>query len=115
MVNTFGARLRELRLQIPANQRDLAKNAGIDFTYLSKIENGRMPPPAHDTIVKLATALSADADELLLLAHKVPHDLHPVITRSVALPTFLRSISDLSEDELLELSSYAHQVRARRK
>lgn len=112
---SFGQRLRQLRLENHINQRDLAATVGIDFTYLSKIENERMPPPAADTIVKIARALQASTDELLLLAHKVPRDIQPVITRSPALPAFLRSISDLSEEELQELSSYAQKVRARRK
>ena len=112
---SFGQRLRELRLERRINQRDLANKVGIDFTYLSKIENNRMSPPAADTIVKLARALQADTDELLLLAHKVPSDIQPVITRSPTLPAFLRSISDLNEEEIKELSSYAQQVRARRK
>jgi transcriptional regulator with XRE-family HTH domain len=114
MGKTFGERLRELRLDRRVNQRDLAAQVGIDFTYLSKIENGRMPPPASNTIVKIGRALEADTDELLLLAHKLPQDIAPVITRSPGLPAFLRSISDLSEDELKELSTYAQQVRARR-
>lgn len=113
--NPFGEKLRGLRLERTTNQRDLAAQAGIDFTYLSKIENGRMPPPAAPTIVRLANALEADPDELLLLARKVPGDIHPMITRSPALPAFLRSISDLSDSELQELSGLAHQVRAKRK
>jgi transcriptional regulator with XRE-family HTH domain len=114
MGKTFGQRLRELRLERRINQRDLAAQVGIDFTYLSKIENGRMPAPASNTIVRIGQALEADTDELLLLAHKLPHDITPVITNSPGLPAFLRSISDLSEDELKELSNLAQQVRARR-
>lgn len=113
--NPFGERLRALRLERMINQRDLAASAGIDFTYLSKIENGRMPPPAADTIVRLASALEIDPDELLLLARKVPGDIQPMITRSPALPAFLRSISDLSDEELKDLSSLAQQVRNKRK
>jgi transcriptional regulator with XRE-family HTH domain len=113
--NAFGERLRTLRLDRTINQRDLAAQASIDFTYLSKIENGRMPPPAADTIVRLAGALGVDPDELLLLARKVPGDIQPMLTRSPALPAFLRSIQDLSDDELRELSSLAQQVRDKRK
>jgi HTH-type transcriptional regulator, competence development regulator len=111
---TFGERLRELRLASRMNQRTLAVKAGIDFTYLSKVENGRMPPPAAATIVKLAEALEVNPDELLVLADKIPQDLRPVITKSPALPAFLRSISDLSEAELRQLSAYAERVRANR-
>ena len=114
MAKSFGERLRELRLERCINQRDLAARVGIDFTYLSKIENNRMAPPATKTILKIARALDVHSDELLLLADKVPGDIQPVITRSPGLPAFLRSISDLSEDELRELSTLAQQVRARR-
>jgi HTH-type transcriptional regulator, competence development regulator len=79
---TFGERLRQLRRDRQMNQRTLAARVGIDFTYLSKLENGRLDPPSAETIVKLAQALGANPDELLLLAHKVPQDLIPVITRS---------------------------------
>jgi transcriptional regulator with XRE-family HTH domain len=111
---TFGERLRQLRCDQRLNQRTLAARVGIDFTYLSKIENGRMLPPSAETIVKLAQALQAEADELLLLAHKVPQDLIPIITRSPQWPAFLRSIRDLTDDELRELSAYAQAIRERR-
>jgi transcriptional regulator with XRE-family HTH domain len=115
MSTNFGQRLRELRLERRTNQRDLAQQVGVDFTYLSKIENNRMPPPAAGTIVRLAKALGADTDELLLLANKVPRDITPVLTRSRALPAFLRSIDDLSADEIAELSHYAQKLRDQRK
>ena len=111
---TFGGRIRQLRKSHRLTLRELAGQVGIDFTYLSKIENSRMPPPAAATIVRLARALQADTDELLLLANKVPRDITPVLTRTRALPAFLRSIKDLSADELEELSDYAHKMRARR-
>jgi transcriptional regulator with XRE-family HTH domain len=111
---TFGERLRQLRRAQGLDQRRLAARVGIDFTYLSKIENGRMLPPSAETIVKLAQALQADADELLLLANKVPEDLKPVITQSPRWPAFLRSIRDLTDDELQELSAYAQAIRGRR-
>src|SRR5688572_15196456 len=111
---TFGERLRQLRRERQMNQRTLAASVGIDFTYLSKLENGRMAPPAAETIVKLAQALGANPDELLLLAHKVPEDLTPVITQSPRWPAFLRSIRDLTDDELQELSAHAQELRERR-
>jgi HTH-type transcriptional regulator, competence development regulator len=111
---TFGERLRQLRLAQRMNQRTLAARVGIDFTYLSKLENGRMNPPSAETIVKLAHVLGANPDELLLLAHKVPDDLTPVITQSPQWPAFLRSIRDLTDDELQALSAHAEEIRERR-
>ena len=48
---------------------------GVSFTYVSKIENEKLDfgdYPSEDLILKLAKALDADADELLILAEKVP-------------------------------------------
>jgi HTH-type transcriptional regulator, competence development regulator len=111
---TFGERLRQLRRAQHMSQRTLATRVGINFTYLSKIETGRMDPPAADTIVKLARALGANPDELLLLANKVPEDLTPVITQSPWWPAFIRSIRDLTDDELRELGVHAQELRGRR-
>ena len=72
----FGERLRELRKEKGLTLRELAEKAGIDFTYLSKIENGRIPyTPAADTIRQLADVLKVDSIELLTLADKLPKEL----------------------------------------
>jgi transcriptional regulator with XRE-family HTH domain len=112
---TFGERLRQLRLDKKLNQRDLASRVGIDFTYLSKLENGRMPPPASNTIARLSKALGAQGDELMLLANKVPTDIAPVISRSAAMPAFLRSIKDFNDDDIARLSTYAQKMRTTKK
>ena len=111
---TFGQRLRQLRLERKINQRDLAAQVGIDFTYLSKIENERMPPPAEATILKIANVLEADSDELLRLAQKVPTDIKPLIAKRPEMPAFLRSISDLTEEELKRLTHYAQRIKQER-
>ena len=59
--------------------RQLANKVGVDFTYLSKIENGVLPPPAKKVILKLVAALDADRDELMILAGKVPSDIAPIL------------------------------------
>ena len=56
----FGSSLRKLREQAGLSQRQLASKAGISFTYLSKIENGVMPPPSEEVILKLAEVLNYD-------------------------------------------------------
>jgi PAS domain S-box-containing protein len=67
--------LRELRKAGGRTQRDLANGIGIDFTYLSKLENGVVPPPGERTISALARVLGADPDELFGLAGKMPPQL----------------------------------------
>ena len=75
---TFGERLRELRKAKSLTQRGLAREAGISFAYVSKLETGTMSPPRHKTIMAIASALGSDdqeIDELFGLACKLPHDL----------------------------------------
>lgn len=81
-VTTFGKRLRELRRAKGLSQRALAELVGINFTYLSRCETGTLDfasYPSEDLIQRLAAALRAEEDELLILARKVP----PVIRERV--------------------------------
>ncbi len=72
----FGTKLRELRQDKGLTLRALAEAAGIDFTYLSKIENDRVEHlPSAETIRDLAQALDEDAMGLLQLANKLPPEL----------------------------------------
>ena len=71
---TFGGRIRQLRKAHRLTLRELAAQVGIDFTYLSKIENDQGAPPAEATIRRLAEVLGADEDELILLADKLPEE-----------------------------------------
>ncbi|MBA7666249.1 hypothetical protein ES703_74328 [subsurface metagenome] len=75
----FGARIRQLRKQSGMTLRELAEKVNIDFTYLSKIENGAVPPPSDKVISKLAKALNAVKDELLILAGKIPPELVQIL------------------------------------
>ncbi len=75
----FGARLKQLRKQAGMTQRELADKVGVDFTYLSKIESGAMPPPSEKIILQLAESLNADKDELTILAGKIPPDIAQIL------------------------------------
>jgi len=89
-IENFGPRLRELRKKAGMSQRELAPLVGINFTYLSKIEGGDMPPPSEKVIEKLALVLHADRDELINLAGKIPSDLTQILKNRRTLE-FLRS------------------------
>ena len=90
----FGQRLRDLRKQKNLSQRDLAARVGIDFTYLSKIEGGRLDPPSEVIIRRIAQVLEADEDELINLAGKVPKDLKAVLEESPQAVELLRVLSE---------------------
>ncbi len=75
-MSDFGKRLRELRHEKGLTLRQLAELAGVDFSYLSKVENERVPyTPGADTIRSLAHALGVDPLEFLQLANKLPEEL----------------------------------------
>lgn len=79
--DSFGGYLRELRKGAGLSQRELAVRAGIDFTYLSKIENSRVEPPAEETMRALARAVGTDAENLLARARKMPRDLKALVAQ----------------------------------
>lgn len=106
METTFGERIRQLRNDSDLTQRDLAdrvakalrdreEGRGFDFTYLSKIENGKLPPPSTVVIFQLARELKADCDELLGLAQKVHPEVQEVFKKSEPARVFFRSAVDM--------------------
>ena len=97
----FGQKLKELRLEKRLSQRGLAEKVGKDFTYLSKIENGKMSPPSRETIIRIAKELETDAeklDDLLILAKKKPR-AGETIQPSKAFLQFLRTASKINPSE----------------
>jgi len=72
MGKSFGLTLKQLRRDRGISQRQLAESVGVDFSYISKLENDRLPPPASETIVKIAEKLGAVASDLHAAAHKLP-------------------------------------------
>ena len=120
MKQTFGQRLRELRKKRDMIQRELAervaerlKDRGFDVTYLSKIENDKLPPPSTRTIIELAAVLEVDSDELLALAGKVPPDLGETLKRSEAARMFYRSARDrgLTEEDWKKLQQQLERAK----
>ena len=100
----FGQRLRELRTQRQLTQRDLAAKIGVSDTYISKVENGNLhfgDFPSEKFIHKLADALDADEEELLLLADKVPAKIRKRVRQRPDAFRTLASLDDKSLDRLL--------------
>lgn len=98
----FAERLRSLRREARLSQRELAEKIGVDFTYLSKIENRRVEPPSEAVLQRISEVLAGIlgrnqtelADELITLAGKVPSDIADTLTRNPQAVRFLRSIGD---------------------
>lgn len=99
----FGERLRALRQTKNLSQRDLAVQVGVNFTYISKIENEKLDFaqfPGEELIRKLAKALEADEDELLILAEKVPERIKK---RVMERPDAFRKFADLDDETINRL------------
>lgn len=112
-MTAFGKRIRELRKgggDGHISLRDLAQRVGIDFTYLSKIENGKVPPPSNEVIEKLARELGVDLEELLALAAKVSQeDLREAVAQDHRIGVLFRKLQsrDLTEEQLERMISIA--------
>lgn len=100
----FGERVRELRKAKGLTLRDLEELVGVGFTYLSRVETGRLnfgDYPSESLIHKLADALDADEDELLILAEKIPEKIRRrVLERPEAFAKFAE-LDDRSMDRVL--------------
>lgn len=57
MSNDFGTQLRHLRLLAGWTTRELAARAHMDPTYVTRIEEGRRPPPSRPFVERLAQVL----------------------------------------------------------
>jgi len=102
----FGNRLRAMRTAKGLSQRALGERVGVSFTYISKVENGKLDfgdYPSEDLIRRLAAALDADEEELLLLAEKIPEAIR---RRFFERPDAFRLIARLDDRRLDRVLAY---------
>lgn len=97
---------REMRAAAEANYslRKVAARCGITPAYLSRIERADVPPPAEETLRRLAIEVGEEPDVVLALAGKVSSDLRDVIRRRPQLFAMLiRQLRDVPDDAVLRL------------
>ena len=106
---TFGSRIRELRQAKNLTLREVAKKVKVTFTYLSKIENQKLSFgefPSDELMEKLARALDADPDELLILAEKIPDAIRK---RVLQRPDVFRRLSGLDDKKFDMVLAFLEQ------
>ena len=111
----FGDRVRELRLAKGWRLRDLAAKVGVGFTHLSRVENERLnygDYPSDALIHRLADALDADEDELLILAKRIPS---PLKKRFLQRPDAFRAFASCDDATLDKLMAQIGQAPMPRK
>lgn len=113
-METFGQIVRRLRKAKRITQLELAERIGVDFTYVSKIENDRtMRSPAESTIRKIAEVLETDSEELILLANKIPQNLQETIVQDTLAVDFLRTVPKFSMDEREKVRKFIERIERR--
>jgi len=111
---TFGEKVRELRKGKGLTLRALAGKVGVGFTYLSRVETGRLTfgnYPSGTLICKLAEVLEEDADELLIAAEKIPEQVRVrVLQRPDAFRAFATCDDEMLDKLLAQIGSVAKPI-----
>ena len=118
---SFGQLIRELRIKNRdySSLREFAKKVGLSPAYLSRIENGKEPPPSESVVERLAEALGTDKYELFSYAGKVPTEFLETFKRNPrGMASFMRRVKEVGletnhEWEELE-GSLSHMKRKRK-
>ena len=104
MSNTFGKLIRQARKDKEYSQRELAKLIGVDYSYLSKLENDHAGyPPSEEVIESLARHLDLNEQfsELRRLAGRITPDdskvFEDLVRKYQHLPALLRRMRDEPE------------------
>jgi transcriptional regulator with XRE-family HTH domain len=99
--------------------RDLAGKVDVGFTYLSRVENERLnfgDYPSDALIHRLADALDADEEELIVLAQRVPERIRKRVLQRPDVFGVLADCDDQTLDKLLlSLGTTGTKPKARRK
>jgi HTH-type transcriptional regulator, competence development regulator len=75
---TLGAILRNARQEVGVGLKTAAPRLGVDYTYLSKIENGVVTPSA-ELLSRMAKYYNADSDSLFTAADRLPPDVEEIL------------------------------------
>ena len=90
MTETFGKKLRDLRIRAEVGLRELARLINKSPGYISDVEQDHVPPPSEDVIIKIAAALNVDKKELLTAAQKMDPEISRYVAQEPEAADFLR-------------------------
>ncbi|MDV6033170.1 MAG: helix-turn-helix transcriptional regulator [Phycisphaera sp. RhM] len=104
-MNAFGEKIRELRKAKGFSLRTLAPMVGVGYSYLSKVENGKLDfgdSPSEALIHRLADTLDGDEDELLLMAGRIPESIS---RRILDQPEVFRALANCDDETLKSVAN----------
>jgi hypothetical protein len=90
--------------------RDLAPQVGFGYSYLRKVERGRLDfgdSPSESLIHRFADVLEGDKDEMLLLAHRIPAMISEQLFDH---PEIFRDLARCNEDQLQKIGKTTKDV-----
>lgn len=103
MKPAFGRYIRASRLQAGYTLRKFAEKIDISPTFLSRMERHDIRPPGEDKIVVMAQVLSLDAEELTLMADRLPARVKEMILRRPLLVSLLETAYSKSDHDLQQI------------
>jgi transcriptional regulator with XRE-family HTH domain len=74
----FHRLIKKLRTDKGISIKQLAPILGLDYSYISKLENDRSKPSA-ELLTKMANYYEYDKDLLFLAAGKIPEDIQEIL------------------------------------
>lgn len=94
MADSFGKILRRRRLDSDVGLRELARLIGKSPGYISDVEQGNVPPPSEQVILKMAAVLDINREILLKAARKMDPELTSYVADEPRAADFLRKAKD---------------------
>lgn len=121
-MDSFGKKLEALRKTKNLSQKQLAEEAGISPSYLSRVERGKRNIPHPGILKKMATPLGLSEAEILILAGYLPEPTAPAsipghwsdLIADPSLDGALRQLGTLTNEEKLSLAMYLRAIKLQR-
>lgn len=110
---TIGRILRRMRDDRHISQTALASMVGVDTSYISKLESGRLHTPSPNVIARIAEVLNIDGDLLFGFAGAISPALAEKIARDSHAHRFIQQLmrTRLSSDQWEELFVALERIR----
>ncbi len=91
----FGHTLRMLRTTAGISLRTLAKKMDVSPAYLSQVELGKLNPPTHDRITKIAETIGIPVSLLIEMSHRPNPNTMMLLQRHQELNELIKLTSDI--------------------
>jgi len=111
----FGHTLRMLRTTAGISLRTLAKNIDVSPGYLSQIELGKLPPPTHNRITKIAESIGIPVSLLIEMSHRPNPDTIMLLRGHHGLDELIKIAFEigLEDRDIIEITSLMRKLGGR--